>query len=385
MDLAVHPREYDLILGTHGRSAFVLDDIRPLWQMNEQILSRPLHLFSVPTVQQYRVKQTGASRFPGAGEYRGENRPYGALITFSLADRDLPHPDEETEKQRMERQRRKDRQAAELTTGTPPAEEASDREDEDEPQVTIAILDDSGARIRSLDHPVHRGVNRAVWDLRRDPFKMPSDQEAGFLGNDGPEVLPGTYRIKVSYGDLEEETTVAVVADPRFAISPAERQAKWTAVASAGALQETISRAISRILQTRADIQRVLDHADVAVAGHEDDAEDPYTSLRQAAGDLQEALTAMEKRLREPPDTRGIIDDDDALSRVRTLLYLLSSSWDAPTVAQLQQLAKVSAHTGATLEEFNLLYDVQVGEFRRKVNNAGIELLARQEPIQIDP
>jgi photosystem II stability/assembly factor-like uncharacterized protein len=392
MDLAVHPREHDLILGTHGRSAFVLDDIRPLWQMNEQTLAEPLHLFSVPTVQQYRIKQTGASRFPGAGEYRGENRPYGALITFSLSDRDLPHPDEEMEKQRMERQRRKERQAPDLgagTAGVEVAEEktgkrAADKKGEDEPQVTITIFDDSGARIRSLEQSVHRGVNRVVWDLRRDGFKMPEDQEEGFLGNDGPEVLPGTYRIKLAYGELEEETTVEVAADPRFTISPAQRQAKWTTIRRAGDLQEAISRAVSRILQTRADIQRVLEHADEAVAGNDDEAEDPYEGLRQDATDLQEALTAMEKRLREPPGTRGIIADDDALAQVRTLLYLLSSSWDAPTVAQRQQLETVSALTRATLEDFNLFYDVQVGEFRRKVSNSGLGLFAQQEPLRID-
>ncbi|MGH7419909.1 MAG: WD40/YVTN/BNR-like repeat-containing protein, partial [Candidatus Rokuibacteriota bacterium] len=77
MDLAIQPRAGDLVIGTHGRSAYVLDDISPLRTLTAATLAEPIHLFPVLAAQQYRVKQTGASRFPGEGEYRGENRPYG--------------------------------------------------------------------------------------------------------------------------------------------------------------------------------------------------------------------------------------------------------------------------------------------------------------------
>lgn len=105
MDLAVHPREHDLVVATHGRSAYVLDDIRPLRTLSEAVLKEPIHLFGIPEAQQYRVKQTGGSRFPGQGEFRGENQPYGALITYSLNFDDLPHPVEEKERARKERER----------------------------------------------------------------------------------------------------------------------------------------------------------------------------------------------------------------------------------------------------------------------------------------
>ncbi|MDX1390144.1 MAG: hypothetical protein R3344_13205, partial [Acidobacteriota bacterium] len=79
MDLAIQTRENDLVIGTHGRAAYVLDDIAPLRGLDAETLGKPLVLFEVPDAQQYRVKQTGASRFPGSGEFRGANPPYGAL------------------------------------------------------------------------------------------------------------------------------------------------------------------------------------------------------------------------------------------------------------------------------------------------------------------
>ena len=85
------------------------------------------------------VKQTGASRFPGHGEFRGENRPYGALITFSLNIDGLPHPNEEIERERRAAERQA--QAEEEGEEGPP-----DRGE----QVTIEISDSEGEVIRSV-------------------------------------------------------------------------------------------------------------------------------------------------------------------------------------------------------------------------------------------
>src|SRR6185436_9458605 len=79
MDMIIHPREEDLVLATHGRAFFVLDDIRPLRELSEEVQKQPIHLFPIPDAQQYRVAQGAGERFPGNGEFRGESRPYGAL------------------------------------------------------------------------------------------------------------------------------------------------------------------------------------------------------------------------------------------------------------------------------------------------------------------
>ena len=77
----MQPDEHDLVIGTHGRALFVLDDIRPFREL-AAATSKTLHLFPPPDAELYRVQQTGASRFPGATEFRGENRPYGGMLTF---------------------------------------------------------------------------------------------------------------------------------------------------------------------------------------------------------------------------------------------------------------------------------------------------------------
>ena len=196
-DLVVQPQQHDLVLGTHGRAAYVLDDITPLRGLTAEILSRPLHLFQIPDAIQHRVKQTGASRFPGDGEFRGENRSYGAMITFSASQPDLPHPDEDADRARKEEQRAEKRaeaggQAGQASEAEEAEAEAGDRPHtagsgggpgrgpggrEKGPQVKIEVLDDSGELVRTFEQPVKLGVNRVTWNLRGDAFKRPETGE----------------------------------------------------------------------------------------------------------------------------------------------------------------------------------------------------------------
>ena len=100
MALAIHPRELDLVIGTHGRALYVLDDIRPLRTLSEKTLAEPVHLYETgPAQQHWNAAEPGGFAF-GSGEFRGENEPYGAILTFSLNGPGLPYPDDKKERER---------------------------------------------------------------------------------------------------------------------------------------------------------------------------------------------------------------------------------------------------------------------------------------------
>jgi photosystem II stability/assembly factor-like uncharacterized protein len=101
--LAIQPRERDLVIATHGRALYVLDDIRPLAGLSAAVLGEPLHLFPVAAAQQHWRRLTFGVN--GTSDFSGQNRPYGALITFSASGPDLPLPDPERERARKERER----------------------------------------------------------------------------------------------------------------------------------------------------------------------------------------------------------------------------------------------------------------------------------------
>ncbi|HKZ52910.1 MAG TPA: hypothetical protein VJ085_06500 [Candidatus Acidoferrales bacterium] len=370
MDLMVQPREHDLVVGTHGRSAYVLDDIRPLRSISAAVLSEPLHLFEIPSALQYRIKQTGESRFPGQGEFRGENRPYGTLITYSLNFEGLPHPKEAEERER------KRKQEAEAAVGE------KKKEEEKGPEAEIKITDADGKVIRTLKQPAHLGVNRAAWDLRHEPFKEPDrGPEPRWQEPRGPDVLPGTYGVTVSFKDKEAKGTVEVLSDPRYQISQEEREAKLAVIQRAGGLQELATKAIERIQRTRADIDTVLEKVKAAKKVSKD--EESRSPLQESGEALKKALTEMEKRLWVLPQTKGYIAETDVLSKVEYALRSLNSSWDAPTPAQLAYLREAEALLEKVLADYNPLFATQVAVFRRQVEEAGIELLPEMQPLTL--
>ena len=101
-DLVIHPREQDLVIGTFGRAAWVLDDIRPLRVLasDRSVLSKDAAIFTPPTAYQASYQQPTGSRFGGDALYQGENRKSGAMITYFLKEgkKDMKKDDNEDEK-----------------------------------------------------------------------------------------------------------------------------------------------------------------------------------------------------------------------------------------------------------------------------------------------
>ena len=411
MDMVIHPREHDLVIGTHGRALFVLDDISPLRSLSADTLKEPVHLFNIPDGQQYRPVSAPGELFPGQGEFRGATRPYGAIFTVSFNFDDLPHPNEKIERERKEKKRQEARDKGEEKKEEPEESEQAQRgpgrrgggggpgepggRGPQGPQATIEITDADGKVIRTFKRAVKLGINRITWNLRRDGFKRPGRQQQSpspFRQQGGPEVLPGTYGVRVKYKKETAEGTVTVLADPRYNISAADRQAKMHTLIKAGRLQEAVAEAVNRILDTRSDIDLVLKKATAQKKKEEnqesgdeaDKKDDPLQPLRKAARELKKALTDLEKRLWTPPNQKGISDRSaNVMSRVRRASGSLSSSWGAPNPNQLANLRRAEKEVGEAIAEVNKLFEEKVAAFRQQVNELNIELFPAHEPISV--
>ena len=406
MDLAIQPRENDLILATHGRGLYIVDDIRPLRTLSAATLAEPLHLFPIPDAQQYRAAQPIGPRFSGSSDYAGKSRPYGALITVSLNATDLPLPDEEKERDRKEKARReKAAQGGEAAAGSDGSEgsegsrgsgtKGASQESgatgaagppDEKPKATIEILDAGGKRVRSFQQEVKLGVNRFAWNLRRDPFKdPPSKRPPSPFRAGGPQVAPGSYTVKVSYGGKTAEAPLRVLGDPRREVSAADRAANEQAVQRAGALKERVSTAIERIAQTKADLKAIVERAKKRddERKRREGAFEPapeVKDLEKAVKDLKEKLGAVEKKLWTPEDMVGRPAPETAIDEIDEVLSSLTSSWDAPNATQLAAIERVEAQAEPLLAELEGLYDKEVPAFRAKVPARYLTLLDPLEP-----
>lgn len=349
-DVVVHPREHDLVVATHGRGIFVVDDIRPLRALDEEVRAKPLFVFEAPPAQQHEIKQTGASRFPGHGEFRGANRPYGALISFWIDDEKLegPFPDS----------RERARRAALAKPDAKPG-------DDPWPKAAIEIEDANGTRIRGFETPIGRGLNRAVWDLRRDAFERPRENEEWDDGA-GPEVPWGVYRVVVRHGEQRAETLLTVTADPRLRITDDARRASWEANLRVGALAEAVAGAVRRIEDVRADAERLRSRASARLAPRNPVDEKPQAlvDIEKQVRTLLDLLDGVERKVWAPPREQGYVADDHAWAKVSRARWMIESSWDAPTPAALTYLAEAEAAVADALEAVDALFATEIPDLR---------------------
>jgi hypothetical protein len=247
--------------------------------------------------------------------------------------------------------------------------------------------------LRTFETPVTRGVNRAVWNLRRDDFERPPSEEPSFWRRGGPEVLPGTYRVTVRVpnpeggpdGDAEASGRVSVLPDPRMEIPRSEREAKMEAILRAGGLRETLTESIVRIHGAQEDLRLIREKLRQAedetedgesreeMAGEEQEGDD----LAAAARKLGDGLDALERTLWVPEDTKGIVAEETPWDDVSYALRSLGSSRGAPTPTQLRYLEIAEAAVEEATAEVDRFFAEDVAPFREELDAAGVGLLGR--------
>ncbi|HEX4964237.1 MAG TPA: hypothetical protein VF173_25670 [Thermoanaerobaculia bacterium] len=405
MDLVIHPRDHDLVIGTHGRALYVLDDLRPLRTLSEKTMAEPLHLYDLGDVQQHWDAPEAGGFGLGSGEFRGKSRDYGALITFSLNAPGLPLPDSDKERQRKIDERAAQRKEQETTpppksarelkakepqAGTATAKPGEEKKPEAEakpkpgeekpPEAEIRIADAAGKTVRTFTAPVYRGLNRVAWGLQRDSFKLFPQENPPDPHPAGPEVAPGTYTVTVKYGDHEAKGTVRVMADPRSHNTEADWRQREDALARLGVLNDALADAVERLRKTRSDVDALLAKMPKKEGAPADAKPDP---LAEAGGKLKDALTKLERRIWTPYDIAGIQPDTDVLSRVGYPFGYILSSWAPPSPTHQEYFRQAETAVAALLADFNKLYATDVAAFRKQVDDAKLRLLPEEKPIEV--
>lgn len=344
MAITTHPRDGDLIVATHGRSIFVVDDITPLRTLDAALLAQPLHLFPIQPAIAWETRQSPGSRFPGNDEFRGATRERGAFVHVVVNASELAHPDAEAEKARKAVQQE----------AAAPATKAADQEPRD--QVTVEVRDTGGQLVRTFRREVKLGLNRIVWRLERDGTPGPSRdlQTDPELPPPGRGVLPGEYTVTVRFQGQERSEKVTVMPDPRVEIPLADRKAKDDLRAAREAMQADLRLATQRLGRARKDLDLIamrLAAEPKVPAGQKD----PHEAVRKALDAAKAALTALDERLWGKQGLQGISRDDDTLLAEVQGLMRISRTDDAPNATErllMGRAALAVPRVGRAVDEF---------------------------------
>lgn len=170
-DIQIHPKTHDLIIASHGRGLFILDDIRPLRNLNKEIWEQEVYIFPTPDI----VLNNGKFGWGGpetSGGWGAGNPPEHPSFNYYFKQR--------------------------LNSG----------------KVTLEVYDDKGVLLQSMPGTIRRGINKINWNLRSTPPQVAEGSTkmdgAGFTA---PMVLPGTYTLKLKVKDKEYTSTVNCVHD----------------------------------------------------------------------------------------------------------------------------------------------------------------------------
>lgn len=244
-DLVIHPREHDLVIGTFGRAAWVMDDIRPLREMakNKQILNQKLELFTPPTAYQAAYQQPTGSRFGADAMYHGDNRPSGAQLSYYVKI------DEKKANEKDKDNTKKDDDADENNEDI----KVEDKNVIQWDSLTMNIYD--GERlIRTLKQkaPDSSGVYKWIWGMYESGSDSPSrDLQPSKTEPRGPKVKPGTYKVVLSFGDQISDEMIKVESDPRLNISQTNITEVYNASKELENMQQVTADAVKQLVESK--------------------------------------------------------------------------------------------------------------------------------------
>jgi photosystem II stability/assembly factor-like uncharacterized protein len=337
-DLLVHPRENDLILGTHGRSVWIFDDAAPLQQLSPELLSRAVHLFDVRPALRFTTRFT---RY-GIGDkvFTGPNPPGGALITYYLKDK----PDEKT-------------------------------------PVKIQILDGGGKVIRELTQvPKEKGLNRAAWNLMYEGPRLrrpPTPEETQFTGGPrGPQALPGTYRVKLLVGDQAQEKRLEVRLDPAVSTPPADLQAQFEHALKLREMQTAANSALRSLDSLKEQLQQIEKTI-------KDQLPDAPKELTSALPEYVKQVEAWQNRLASPQEGLGLRGQPQLAEKIGSLFGSIDGVNAAPTPAQKEFFAEVQAEFRQQMEEVNKFLAQTIAQWNETLRRHQAPALVAGKPIDL--
>ncbi|HWJ47725.1 MAG TPA: hypothetical protein VNS62_08740, partial [Candidatus Udaeobacter sp.] len=358
-DLVV--KDNDLVVATHGRSFWILDDLSPLRQYSDDVAAKDSFLYKPETA--YRI-QAGAGGERRPSKRTGQNPPAGAVIYYFL--KDAPKKDTEAK---------------------------------------IEILDASGKVIRkyssteyeALEEPLDpddkkpekqlkpdAGLNRFVWDLRYEEARRVPGYYLWEYGSGarGPVAVPGHYQVRLTVGGKSQTADFDLKIDPRVKVSQADLEAQF-----------------NLLIQTRDELSRVYD-----AVNQIQDVRGQLSGLKRrlpenaGAKNIVAAADVLEKKLvavRDDIVNLDISANEDSLAyppqldaKLAFLAMDAGSADAAPTEAEQRQLEKLKRQSGELLAKWEDLQRRDLAAFQKLTAEGSLSTVmvppagrAAEEPV----
>jgi photosystem II stability/assembly factor-like uncharacterized protein len=331
-DLAI--KNSDLIVATHGRSFWILDDISPLRQLEDMPSGASAYLFKPrPAIRFRAAGQTPASRL----DLEGQTAPHGATLYYWLKEK--PGEKEEVTLEILDSSGNTVRK---FSNHAKKEDDKKDREEDEQNEPAQEVL------------TVDAGLNRFVWDLRYEkPREIP-----GAIYDEGDPLgalaLPGNYQVKFTAGGRSRTQPLEIRLDPRIKIADADLQKQFDLVAK---LRDLMDQTHAAVLQMRGV------HDQLTALSKRLESDEAAQPIRDAAHDLDKKISELDDQI---ADSKVSASEEflnypiDLNSRLGYLQNVADSADSAPTQqaydveTELEQIANDDLAKWKDLQEKDL-------------------------------
>lgn len=337
-DLVIQPREKDLVVATHGRSFWILDDLTPLHEITGELAKADAHLFKVEPA--YRMSGSSISR---PGLTIGKNPPNGVVFYYYLKEK----PKDEIKIEIA------DERGVVIQTFTSQAKEEEPPADE--------LSEFFGGGRRQTRVPAEAGMNRFIWDMCYPDAKTVPGALLWAGSTRGPKAVPGRYLVRLKIGDKTLTQPFDIQKDPRLKASQAELQEQFDLLIK---IRDKVSEAHEAVNTIR-DLKKQVDDLTNRLKDHPG-----AKAIGEAAKTLKEKLTAIEEEIIQTK----IRSSQDALNypiklnnKLAALASAVASADARPTKSSYEVFDELSAKLNEQQVKLKDVLSQDLPEFNRKV------------------
>jgi photosystem II stability/assembly factor-like uncharacterized protein len=318
-DIVVHPRESDLVLATHGRGIWIVDDITPLRKLTPEMLAQEAAFVPGKPAQQ-RLEANGGWA-EGNATFIGPDPADAALITYYQKKRHIFG------------------------------------------KMKIEIFDDQNKLIDTVPANSRRGLSRVEWPMRVKAPRVPAAATAAFEASQGPRVVPGTYTVKMTRGKETYTTPLVVTLDPRAKYTLEDRKLNFDATMRVYNLLGDMTFDVDRINAMR---QELSERA--AKLGANDPLRKRLQDLAIRADEIRKKIVATKEG--------GAVTGEERIREKTTALYGAFISYEGrPADYQVARIDSLRHELDDVVKEFDAFVAKDVKEVNVSLAKKKLEII----------
>jgi hypothetical protein len=351
--MAIQPKYDALVLATHGRAFWVLDNLQPLREMSRKALDGDAFLFTPQTAY-----LTGGGRSADANKHgMGENPPNGVTVFY-----ELKHAPKAGETVSLRFADGKGRTLAtfsnrETPQGKPVHENKEFYPPRQEKQKGIV--------------PAKAGMNRFVWQLRLPAAKAIPDSVVWFGSMRGPRVPPGTYTATLTVDGTTYTRHFEVAKDPRSSVTQADLDAQFALLKQVHALLDSVNVTVLDLRALRKQVKSYQPRLK-----KDSDAAKEAKSIIKRLGTIENTLMQTKSHASEDPLNYPV----RLRSKLATLAFETGASSSRPTQAEEAVWKELSGRINVQLDAWHKLRSEEVPKLNMLIRKANLPPLTTKSP-----